>query len=113
LSDKLARRLAERQQRPELTQREMEVLQMLIKGRTNKEIGRASSLCEDTVKAHSKTLFEKLKVQDRTEAAIHAIRHGIVHLEQLIQTAPRHFAKKRLPVHKRGLPACFRPCVLR
>jgi DNA-binding NarL/FixJ family response regulator len=30
---------------------------------------------------HSKTLFEKLKVQDRTKAAIHAIRHGIVHLE--------------------------------
>jgi len=81
LSDKLAQRLAERQQRPELTQREMDVLQMLIKGRSNKEIGSALFLCEDTVKAHFKTLFAKLKVQDRTEAAIHAIRHGIVHLE--------------------------------
>ena len=81
LSDKLARRLAERQQRPELTQRELEVLQMLIKGRSNKEIGSALFLCEDTVKAHFKTLFAKLKVQDRTEAAIYAIRHGIVHLE--------------------------------
>lgn len=81
LSDKLARRLAERQQRPELTQREMEVLQMLIKGRSNKEIGGALFLCEDTVKAHFKTLFAKLKVQDRTEAAIHAVRHGIVRLD--------------------------------
>ena len=81
LSDKLARRLTERQQRPELTQREMDVLQMLIKGRSNKEIGGALFLCEDTVKAHFKTLFTKLKVQDRTEAAIYAIRHGIVHLE--------------------------------
>ncbi len=81
LSDKLAQRLAERQQRPELTQREMDVLQMLIKGRSNKEIGTALFLCEDTVKAHFKTLFAKLKVQDRTEAAIHAIRHGIVHLD--------------------------------
>jgi DNA-binding NarL/FixJ family response regulator len=81
LSDKLAQRLAERQQRPELTQREMDVLQMLIKGRSNKEIGSALFLCEDTIKAHFKTLFAKLKVQDRTEAAIHAIRHGIVHLE--------------------------------
>lgn len=81
LSDKLARRLAERQQRPELTRREMDVLQMLIKGRSNKEIGGALFLCEDTVKAHFRTLFTKLKVQDRTEAAIYAIRHGIVHLE--------------------------------
>lgn len=81
LSEKLAKRLAERQQRPDLTQREMEVLQLLIKGRSNKEIGSALFLCEDTVKAHFKSLFAKLKVQDRTEAAISAIRHGIVHLE--------------------------------
>ncbi len=80
-SEKLSRRLAERQPRPELTQREMDVLQMLIKGRSNREIGTALFLCEDTVKAHFKTLFAKLKVQDRTEAAISAIRHGIVHLD--------------------------------
>jgi len=81
LSEQLARRLAERQRRPELTSRETEVLQLLIKGRSNKEIGAALFLCEDTVKAHFKTLFGKLKVQDRTEAAITAIRHGIVHLD--------------------------------
>ncbi len=81
LSDKRAKRLADRQQRPELSQREMDVLQLLIKGRSNKEIGSSLFLCEDTVKAHFKTLFTKLKVQDRTEAAISAIRHGIVHLE--------------------------------
>jgi DNA-binding NarL/FixJ family response regulator len=81
LSEKLAGRLAERQLRPELSQRETEVLQLLIKGRSNKEIGSALFLCEDTIKAHFKTLFTKLKVQDRTEAAISAIRHGIVHLD--------------------------------
>ncbi len=81
LSGKLATRLAERQQRPELTPREMDVLQMLIKGRSNREIGTALFLCEDTVKAHFKTLFAKLKVQDSTEAAISAIRQGIVHLD--------------------------------
>ncbi len=81
LSEKLSRRLAERQQRPELSQREIDVLQLLIKGRSNKEIGSALFLCEDTVKAHFKTLFAKLKVQDRTEAAISAIRLGIVHLD--------------------------------
>ena len=81
LSEKLAKRLAERQQRPELSRREIEVLQLLIKGRSNKEIGSSLFLCEDTVKAHFKTLFSKLKVQDRTEAAISAIRLGIVHLD--------------------------------
>jgi DNA-binding NarL/FixJ family response regulator len=36
---------------------------------------------EDTVKAHLKTLFVKLQVQDRTQAAVSAVRQGIVHLE--------------------------------
>lgn len=80
LPSHVAERLAIRRQRPELSQREMDVLQLLIKGRSNKEIGSALFLCEDTVKAHLKTLFLKLGVQDRTEAAISAIRHGIVHL---------------------------------
>ena len=69
------------QQRPELSRRELEVLQLLIKGRSNQEIGASLFLCEDTVKAHFKTRFNKLKVQNRTEAAISAIRLGIVHLE--------------------------------
>jgi DNA-binding NarL/FixJ family response regulator len=81
LPPKLAARLAARQQRPELSPREMDVLQLLVKGRSNKEIGAALFVCEDTVKAHFRTLFVKLGVQDRTEAAITAIRHGIVHLD--------------------------------
>ena len=81
LPAKVAERLAQRQQRADLSQREMEVLQLLTKGRSNKEIGSALFVCEDTVKAHLKTLFTKLGVQDRTEAAISAIRHGMVHLE--------------------------------
>ncbi len=59
---------------------ELEVLQLLIRGRSNKEIGTSLFISEDTVKAHLKTLFSKLHVQDHTEAAITAIRHGIVHL---------------------------------
>jgi DNA-binding NarL/FixJ family response regulator len=81
LPPKVAERLAARQQRPELSQRETEVLQMLLKGRSNKEIGSSLFVCEDTVKAHLKTLFQKLGVKDRTEAAISAIRQGIVHLD--------------------------------
>jgi DNA-binding NarL/FixJ family response regulator len=81
LLPKVAERLAARQHRAELSPREMDVLRLLIKGRSNKEIGTALFVGEDTVKAHLKTLFAKLGVQDRTEAAISAIRHGIVHLE--------------------------------
>jgi two-component system NarL family response regulator len=81
VSPKVAARLAARQQRPELFGRELEVLRFLVKGRSNKEIAIALGLSEDTVKAHLKTLFAKLAVKNRTEAAIVAIRHGIVHIE--------------------------------
>ncbi len=81
LPAKVAERLAARRQRPDLSEREMEVLQMLLKGFSNKEIGTVLCISEDTVKAHLKTLFVKLAVKDRTEAAISAIRHGIVHLD--------------------------------
>lgn len=81
LPEQVAERLAERSQRQQITQRERDVLESLVRGRSNKEI--ASSLCisEETVKSHLKTLFGKLGVRDRTEAAIAAIRHGIVHLD--------------------------------
>ena len=81
LPPKVAEQLAARQQRADLSERELEVLQLLTKGRSNKEIGVALFIGEETAKAHLKTLFKKLKVQDRTQAAISAIKHGIVHLE--------------------------------
>ncbi|HSU56457.1 MAG TPA: response regulator transcription factor [Candidatus Dormibacteraeota bacterium] len=81
LPAKVAERLAARRQRPDLSARETEVLKLLLKGCSNKEISSALFISEDTVKAHLKTLFVKLAVKDRTEAAISAIRHGIVHLE--------------------------------
>ncbi len=78
---RIAARLAERAQRQSLSPREQEVLQLLVRGRSNKEIGAHLFISEETVKSHLKTLFTKLKVCDRTEAAICAVRHGIVHLE--------------------------------
>ena len=81
LPPKVAERLAARSRRPELSARETEVLHLLLKGSSNKEIGSVLFISEDTVKAHLKTLFVKLGVKDRTEAAISAIRHGIVHLD--------------------------------
>jgi DNA-binding NarL/FixJ family response regulator len=77
----VANRLANRLKREELSQRELEVLQLIVKGRSNKEIAATLFISEDTVKSRLKSLFVKLDVQDRTEAAITAVRHGIVHLE--------------------------------
>ena len=80
LPPRMAERLAARRQRPDLSQRELEVLQQLARGRTNKEIAARLFISEDTVKSHVKGVFSKLKVKDRTEAVITAFRHGIVHL---------------------------------
>jgi two-component system NarL family response regulator len=81
LPPKIATLLDRRRQRDDLSEREHAILQMLVKGRSNKEIGSALFIAEDTVKTHLKSLFNKLDVHDRTGAAITAIRHGIVHLE--------------------------------
>ena len=81
LPSKVAERLAARRQRADLSPRELQVLQLLTRGRSNKEMAASLFVTEDTIKAHLKTLFSKLKVKDRTEAAISAIRQGIVHLD--------------------------------
>jgi len=78
---KIAGMLDSRRQRGDLSDREMAILQLLAKGRSNKEIGASLFIAEDTVKTHLKSLFVKLDVHDRTGAVISAIRHGIVHLE--------------------------------
>ena len=60
----------------ELTTRERDVLRLLIQGRSNKEIGQALFISEDTVKKHVQTILLKLGVSDRTQAAVKAIREG-------------------------------------
>jgi len=80
LPQQVAERLSQSEQRAPLTERERDVLEALIKGRSNKEIASGLFISEDTVKSHLKALFSKLKVRDRTGAAVEAIRHGIVHL---------------------------------
>jgi DNA-binding NarL/FixJ family response regulator len=58
-----------------LTAREREVLAELAKGRSNREIARALNVAEKTVKAHVSSVLAKLGVQDRTQAALFAVRH--------------------------------------
>lgn len=77
----IAEKLAERLAGPQLTNRELEVLQLIVRGRSNKEIGIDLSISEATVKTHINSLLSKLGVSDRTQASTAAIQRGIVHLD--------------------------------
>ncbi|RKN03929.1 response regulator [Streptomyces radicis] len=60
-----------------LTEREREVLALIARGRSNREIARALVLSEKTVKTHVSNILMKLDLADRTQAALWAVRHGI------------------------------------
>lgn len=61
-----------------LTQRESEVLRQLAHGLTNKEIGQALGISYETVKEHVQHILRKIGVSDRTQAAVWAVRKGLV-----------------------------------
>jgi NarL family two-component system response regulator LiaR len=65
-----------------LTERETEVLHLLVQGQSNKEIARTLQIVEDTVKTHVKRILAKLGVQSRTQAVLCAMRLGLVSNEQ-------------------------------
>ena len=79
----IAEKLAERMGAEELTPREMDVLEQIVSGKSNKEIADELDVSEATVKTHINSLLGKLGVTDRTQAATAAIRRGIVTLESL------------------------------
>jgi DNA-binding NarL/FixJ family response regulator len=76
----VARCLANRSLREELSQREIQVLTELASGGSNKEIAAALGITEHTVKAHLKNILAKLPARDRTEAVTVALQRGIIHL---------------------------------
>jgi DNA-binding NarL/FixJ family response regulator len=60
-----------------LTPREQDVLSELTKGKSNREIASSLFVTEKTVKTHISNIFSKLHVQDRTQAALYAVKHGL------------------------------------
>jgi two-component system, NarL family, response regulator LiaR len=67
------------EKRPEdlLTEREMDVLRCLARGRSNKEIGADLFISEKTVKTHVGSILDKLGLADRTQAALYAVKRGV------------------------------------
>jgi DNA-binding NarL/FixJ family response regulator len=76
----VARCLADRSLREELSMREIQVIRELASGGSNKEIAMALGITENTVKAHLKSILAKLPARDRTEAVTVALQRGIIHL---------------------------------
>ena len=85
LSPKAAARLMREVRAPEspetLTERETEVLRLLAQGRSNKEIAHDLTIGEKTVKTHVSNILSKLSVPSRTQAALYAVRIGLVTLD--------------------------------
>lgn len=88
LHPEIARRLMTRVSLPEdplagLTEREKDILKLIGRGQSNKEIAAGLFLSEMTVKGYASDLFAKLGVSDRTQAALMAVRYGLVKPEEL------------------------------
>jgi DNA-binding NarL/FixJ family response regulator len=76
----VAAALAAQMPRPDLSAREVQVLELIVQGQANKQIAYSLGIAEHTVKNHVKNILSKLGVQDRTQAATAAIQRGIIHL---------------------------------
>jgi DNA-binding NarL/FixJ family response regulator len=80
LPSAVAASLAAQMPRPDLSAREVQVLELIVQGQANKQIAYSLGIAEHTVKNHVKNVLSKLGVQDRTQAATAAIQRGIIHL---------------------------------
>ena len=78
ISPEVAAKLATSLTRPELSERELQVLQQMAAGKSNKEIGQVIYVSENTVKAHVKSILAKLDAMGRTEATAIAIKRGLI-----------------------------------
>jgi DNA-binding NarL/FixJ family response regulator len=76
----VAAAVSSRSSAADLSAREMQVLELIVRGSANKQIAYTLNIAEHTVKNHVKNILSKLGVQDRTQAATAAIQRGIIHL---------------------------------
>jgi DNA-binding NarL/FixJ family response regulator len=81
VSPEIRAQMAARAERPVLTTRETEVLELVRRGLRNREIGTSLGISEETVQSHVRSILSKLDVPDRTAAVDVALRRGILHLQ--------------------------------
>jgi NarL family two-component system response regulator LiaR len=81
IATKLMRQFAARDTLEHLSEREMQVLRLIARGYSNKEISADLKISEKTVKTHVSNILDKLHLEDRTQAAIYALRNRLVSLE--------------------------------
>ena len=80
LNSRLIKRDIDKEKLALLTKRELEILAQIAKGLFNKEIGISLNISERTVKNHISSIFKKIEVSDRTQAAVFAIKNNVVKL---------------------------------
>lgn len=80
LNSKLIARDLDKEKLEKLSNREIEVLKLVSVGMFNKEIGKKLDISERTVKNHMSSIFKKIECTDRTQAAVFAIRNGLVNV---------------------------------
>ncbi len=78
ISPEIAEKLAQRRTYPKLSAREMAVLRLMMKGKSNRAIGVQLGITESTVKSHVKNILIKLRANDRTQAVTKAIQRGLL-----------------------------------
>jgi two-component system NarL family response regulator len=81
IPEHIAVQLMDRVSREELSVRELQILQLLTQGMTNREIGQELGISENTVRNHMNHLLEKMDSRDRTGAVTTALRQGLVRLD--------------------------------
>jgi DNA-binding NarL/FixJ family response regulator len=74
---------------PPLTDRELEVIRALARGKSDRQIANSLGISEKTVRNHTSNIYRKLHIFDRTQAVIYAIREGVIDVEELEYRPPR------------------------
>lgn len=80
LNSKLLKRDIDKEKIKSLTNRELEILKLVSHGQSNKDLASALNISERTVKNHLSSLFKKIDVEDRTQAAVFAIKNDLVEI---------------------------------
>jgi DNA-binding NarL/FixJ family response regulator len=78
---KIADKIKNRTSQSDLTPREVDILRLIVQGRSNKEISTALNVSDGSVRLYVSRVLEKLDVADRTQAAVKAIKSGLVHFD--------------------------------